>query len=185
MLQTGGETWDVFGGRRDGTVSNAAEPATELPTQTMTVPELLNVFALKNLNGAMMVALSGSHTIGIAHCEFVTDRLYPKADSSLPADLLASLKASCPSAAATTELNLDEQTPKVFDTKYFDNIIKGRGLLTSDQSLLDNSITGPQVLANNGANFGSQFADAMVVMARYNVLIDTAGEIRTNCRQTL
>ncbi|KAG0592152.1 hypothetical protein KC19_1G228900 [Ceratodon purpureus] len=185
VVLTGGQSWDVFAGRRDGTESNAAEPATELPLQTMTVSQLLSVFALKNLNAAHMVALSGSHSIGVAHCSFVTDRLYPNADSSIPADLLASMKASCPTAAATTQLNLDEQTPNTFDSKYFDNIINNRGLLASDQVLLDDSLTASEVQANNGANFGTKFAQAMVVMARYQVLIDNAGEIRTNCRNTL
>lgn len=189
-LQTGGQTWDVFGGRRDGTESNAAEPAEELPTQTMTVSQILSTFATKNLNAGHMVALSGSHTLGVAHCSKVTDRLYTfnsasGSDPSLPTDLLDSLKASCPSAAGTAQLNLDEQTPNKFDTKYFDNIIKGRGILGSDQRLLNDSTTAAEISANNGANFGTNFASAMVVMASYNVLTNTAGEIRTNCRKTL
>jgi len=149
----------------------------------MTVAELLSTFAAKNLNAAQMVALSGSHTLGVAHCQFVTDRLYPTADPTLPADMLTSLKASCPSAAATPELNLDEVTPDVFDSTYFDNIISGRGLLASDQVLLDDTTTSAEVTANAGTAFGGNFGRAMVVMARYEVLIGSAGQIRTNCRQ--
>lgn len=180
---TGGDGWDVFGGRRDGTVSNVGEPGVELPLQTMTVSQLVARFAAKNLNAAQMVALSGSHTIGIAHCQFVTDRLYPTTDPTLPSDLATSMKASCPSASGTAELNMDEVSPGTFDSTYFSNIVAGRGLLASDQVLASDPTTSAEVTANDGSAFGGNFGRAMVVMARFDVLIGSAGQIRTNCRR--
>lgn len=186
---TGGEGWDVSGGRRDSLVSSYVDPPLGLPLQTDTVSELLANFAEKNLNAAHMVALSGGHSIGIAHCQYVTDRLYdyPSSDTgsdpTLPSDMQATLKTECPNAAATPELNVDEVTPDTFDSQYFNNIVKGRGLLASDQRLMDDKATSDAVLANNGPDFGGNFGRAMVVMARYNVLTGNAGQIRTNCRQ--
>lgn len=189
LSQTGGEGWDVSGGRRDGFTSSSADPPLELPLQTMTVPELLANFAAKNLNAAHMVALSGSHSIGVAHCQFIVDRLYnypnsaTGSDPSLPADLLEFLKTQCPDSAATPEINIDEVSPGTFDSQYFDNIIRNRGVIASDQHLMDHTSTQGEVAANNGPAFGGNFGRAMVVMARFNVLTGSAGQIRTNCRQ--
>lgn len=184
-LQTGGTGWTVAGGRRDGLVSNIAEPLLNLPNPNMTVPLLLPVFEAKGMNAAQMVALSGSHTIGVAHCQFVTDRLYPTTDPTLPADMATSIKAACPSAAGTASLDIDQVTPATFDTSYFDNIISGRGLLASDQVLLGDSTTSAEVTANAGSAFGGNFGRAMVVMARFDMLTGSVGQIRTNCRQVL
>lgn len=156
----------------------------------MTVSELLPVFEAKGLDAAQMVALSGSHTIGLAHCQFIINRIWTfnsstGADPSIPADFLASLRSQCPSTTSTGPLDLDQVSGIEFDVQYFTNIIQRRGLLISDQSLLDDSRTQGAVYQNNGASFFNQaFGDAMIAMSRIGVLTGPdVGEIRTNCRQ--
>jgi peroxidase len=40
------------------------------------VDELLRVFASKGLDAGDLVALSGAHTVGFAHCIYVLGRIY-------------------------------------------------------------------------------------------------------------
>ena len=56
---TGGQGWAVPAGRKDGLVSNAAEPAQELPLPSMKVDQLLPMFAKKGITAQQMVALAG------------------------------------------------------------------------------------------------------------------------------
>lgn len=59
---TGGQGWAVPAGRKDGFVSNAAEPAQELPLPSMKVDQLLPMFAKKGLTAQQMVTLAGFYT---------------------------------------------------------------------------------------------------------------------------
>lgn len=58
---TRGEGWKVPAGRRDGTVSLAAEPLQNLPPATFTSPQLIANFAAKGLTAQQMVDLSGNY----------------------------------------------------------------------------------------------------------------------------
>lgn len=58
---TGGSSWKVYGGRRDGLISNAVEVAQNLPPSTAKVPELVATFAQKGLTPQQMVDLSGTY----------------------------------------------------------------------------------------------------------------------------
>ena len=60
MVQTGGHTWPVPAGRRDGTVSLSSEVAENLMMPNNTVPVLLQAFEKKGLNAAQLVALQGT-----------------------------------------------------------------------------------------------------------------------------
>ena len=166
-------------GRRDGRVSNAAEAtAVNLPTPVMDASALLKLFRRKGLNAAQLVILSGAHTIGKAPCLTFDNRLHASpVDPTLPASFAASLKKQCPTAQLTTRVVLDS-TARKFDPQYFKDIIRGRGLLTSDQTLLSDSRTEGQVYANSGAAFYRNFGDAMVAMSRVGVLTGGSGEIR-------
>lgn len=188
--QTGGKGWTVPGGRRDGTVSLSSEPLQELPNPNQTVPLLLPVFEKKGMDAAQMVALSGSHTIGIAHCQFIINRIWTfnsstGADPQIPQGFLASLRKQCPSTTSTGPIDLDQVTGSTFDTQYFKNIIQKRGLLTSDQALLADSRTQGEVYKNNGESFfDDAFGQAMIAMSTIEVLTgDGVGQIRSNCRK--
>lgn len=58
-MQTGGISYDVPAGRRDGTVSLVAETS-DLPPPTLNVDQLTQSFAKKGLSQEEMVTLSGS-----------------------------------------------------------------------------------------------------------------------------
>jgi peroxidase len=185
VVLTGGQSWTVPAGRRDGKVSRESEVAANLMTADKKVPVLLEAFRKKGLNAAQMVALAGAHTIGEAPCVTFDDRLHgEKVDPTLPAHLAADLKKKCPVAGIlSTRVDLDLVSAKKFDTQYFKNIINKLGLLTSDQSMLEDSRTKGEVHANTDASkFISKFESAMVAMSKVEVLTGKQGEIRRQCR---
>ncbi|KAG0619246.1 hypothetical protein M758_4G125600 [Ceratodon purpureus] len=185
VILTGGQGWTVPAGRRDGKVSKESEVAANLMTSDKKVPVLLEAFQKKGLSASQMVALAGAHTIGQAACINFDDRLHGKSvDPTLPAHFAADLKKKCPIAGITsTSVNLDLVSPKKFDSQYFKNIINKLGLLTSDQSMLEDSRTSGHVDVNTDlSKFNSNFASAMVAMSKIDVLTGNQGEIRRQCR---
>ena len=176
----GGLGWDVPAGRRDGRVSLIQEAALpNLPTPTMTVPELLEVFARKGLSASDLVVLSGAHTIGHAPCVTFDDRLQTTpVDPTLAPSFARQLKARCPAPGiGSTQVELDSTATR-FDTQYYKDITRGRGLLTSDQGLLSDARTKGAVYSNRGTEFLTNFGKAMVAMSQIEVLTGSAGEIR-------
>lgn len=190
VILSGGKGWRVPSGRRDGRISRASEPPLNLPTPTMNASQLISVFKRKGLSAKQMTILSGSHTIGIAHCFFIFNRLftYPSpshTDPELPKGFLDVLQQKCPNnfTSAINPLPLDVETPGKFDTQYWKNILKKKGLLTSDQTLLDDKRTRKYVYKSlNEGYFGRQFGEAMVAMTNVGVLTGHKGEIRKSCR---
>lgn len=60
FVQTGGQSWPVPAGRRDGRVSISSEVPENLMTPDKKVPVLLQAFQKKGLNAAQMVTLQGT-----------------------------------------------------------------------------------------------------------------------------
>jgi peroxidase len=182
---TRGMGWNVPAGRKDGRVSLASEPAQNLPPATFTSAQLVANFGAKGLSAKQMVDLSGSHTIGLTHCVHLRDRIFPgNIDTSMPRDLLSELQGKCPTNTTTTPLVIDRTSVNNFDTAYFSNIVKGYGLMTSDQDLYRDSSTRPYVVANlQKESFDKNFADAMVAMTNIGVKTSSyEGEIRKHCQ---
>jgi peroxidase len=180
VVLAGGYGWKVPAGRRDGRVSRSDE--VDLPTSTMTASELLDRFQKKGLNADQLVVLSGAHTIGQAPCVRIDNRVHVSpVDPTLAPDFAASLQKQCPVPNdATTRVDLDS-TASRFDTQYFKDILQGRGLLTSDQTLIADGRTKGAVYSNSkGAAFYKNFGKAMVAMSKIEVLTGTSGEIRRN-----
>jgi peroxidase len=71
-----------------------------------------------------------------------------------------------------------DSTATRFDTQYYKDITRGRGLLTSDQGLLSDARTKGAVYSNRGTEFLTNFGKAMVAMSQIEVLTGSAGEIR-------
>ncbi|KAJ6373485.1 hypothetical protein OIU78_029220 [Salix suchowensis] len=187
---TGGISYGVQAGRRDGRVSLIAETS-DLPAPTLNVDQLTQSFAKKGLSQEEMVTLSGAHTIGRSHCTSFSDRLYKfngttSQDPSLDATYAASLKQKCPQGSTDSSLvvPMDTSTPTISDVSYYRDILANRGLFTSDQTLLSNTATASQVNSNSRSPLGwkRKFAAAMVKMGGIGVLTGTTGEIRANCR---
>ncbi|CAN6332995.1 unnamed protein product [Urochloa humidicola] len=165
----GGPRWEVLLGRRDGTTTNI-EAANNLPSPFDSLELLQEKFRNFNLDDTDLVALQGAHTFGKAQCQFT--------------------QANCAAGQPEDTLeNLDEVTPKVFDNKYYGNLLYGRAKLASDQVMLSGPVaeatTAPIVhrFAGNQNDFFRNFAASMVKMGNIAPLTGNDGEIRNSCRR--
>ncbi|GAB2221435.1 hypothetical protein Droror1_Dr00012613 [Drosera rotundifolia] len=180
--------WPVFTGRRDGTVSKASEALANLPSPFADLSTLKQNFSTKGLDTIDLVVLSGAHTIGIAHCAAVVNRLYNftgkgDADPSLDPNYANFLKTRCPqNFSASTTLQMDPNSAWSFDTHYYQIVKNKDGLFQSDAALLTDPVSSlfVDILQNPGAFF-PYFARSMVKMGEIEVLTGQAGEIRKNC----
>ncbi|KAJ9549126.1 hypothetical protein OSB04_021669 [Centaurea solstitialis] len=189
IVVTGGPSWKVPTGRRDGLISNASEALSQIPAPTDNITILIQKFANKSLDLKDLVLLSGAHTIGIAHCPAFSNRLYnftgvgdrdPALDSEY-ADNLRSRKCTTPNDT-TTRVEMDPGSRKTFDLSYYSLLLKRRGLFVSDSELTRNSNTLTyinQLLQGSVANFFSEFATSMEKMGA--IESGATGEIRRNC----
>lgn len=131
---------------------------------------------------------AGSHTIGIAHCVNIVNRLYPTMDpiltNPLNIALAGKLRLACPegSYSSSTVMNND-QTNTIFDNQYFANVMVGQGLMTVDDNLRTDSRTSGivQGFSINVADFYTTFAEAYTVLTSWRALTGTQGQIRTDC----
>ncbi|KAM0884718.1 hypothetical protein ACQ4PT_030813 [Festuca glaucescens] len=132
-----------------------------------------------------------------AQCRFIQDRLdnfsgTRQPDPTLDGAYLNALRRSCPASAGTgnTRLsNLDPASPDAFDSSYYANIVRNRGLLRSDQVMLSApggaaATTAPIVrrFAGSQEDFFRSFARAMIKMGNIAPLTGNMGEVRRNCR---
>ncbi|KAI3818405.1 hypothetical protein L1987_12211 [Smallanthus sonchifolius] len=180
-----GPSWSVRLGRRDSTTFNATQAAADLPRGDFNLSRLIDNFQRKGLNAREMVALSGSHTIGLARCVTFRARIYNNA-SNIDAAFASSLRENCPPTSPDGNNNtrpLDLMTPNRFDNNYFRNLVRSKGLLTSDQVLFNGDSTDSIVTeyVKNPAKFNSDFAAAMVKMGEIDLLTGANGVIRTLC----
>jgi peroxidase len=184
VIVTGGSSWKVHGGRRDGRISNKEEPEQNLPPGTAQVSELISTFAQKGLTPQQMVDLSGSHTLGVTHCEHISNRIFTPVDPTLPKDLLKKLQKTCPKETTGTAIVMDQKSVHKFDTAYFENIKAGRGIMTSDQDLYNpDAYLRRYVDKNLNQNtFVHRFGKAMFAMSNIEPTLAPDGEIRKRCQ---
>ncbi|KAL2555440.1 Peroxidase 39 [Forsythia ovata] len=179
-LKVGGICYDVPAGRRDGRVSLSSEVLQELP------PPFFNATNFKT------TSKERTDITTVSHCSSFSNRLYSfnsthPQDPSLDSAYAAFLKTRCPPPANNgfdPIVNLDNQTPTRLDNIYYRDLLSHRGLLISDQTLLDSPLTGKLVLNNvkYGNAWAKKFGAAMVRMGSIDVLTGKQGEIRRNCR---
>ncbi|XP_031505832.1 peroxidase 3-like [Nymphaea colorata] len=189
VVVIGGPYWNVPTGRRDGTVSLASETLNNIPPPTLSFSDLKDSFVKKNLSVKDLVILSGAHTIGITSCDFVTKRLYNftgkgDQDPSLDKFYAANLKKyKCKTPADKTILEMDPGSFTTFDTHYYTNVVKRRGLFTTDGSLLTDSTARSYIdgILNGSIDFFKEFGLSMEKMGRIEVKTGTEGEIRKVC----
>jgi len=192
--QAGGPYYAVKKGRKDSKVSLAGKVRGSLPRANSTVDELLRVFAGKGLGAADLVALSGAHTVGFAHCVHVLGRIYDfrgtrRPDPLMDARLVKALRMSCPSSggSARVVVPFDVSTPFQFDHAYYGNLQARLGLLGSDQALFLDARTRPLVqdLAANKTRFFQAFVASMDRMGSIRIKKGRKGEVRKICSQHL
>ncbi|RDY04781.1 Peroxidase 55, partial [Mucuna pruriens] len=185
----GGPSYSVELGRRDGLISEASSVEGNLPKANFNLAQLNALFAKHGLTQTDMIALSGAHTVGFSHCDQFANRLYSFSSSSavdptLDPTYAQDLMAGCPrNPDPTVVLPLDPQSPAAFDNVYYQNLLSGKGLLTSDQVLFTDATSQPTVVrfANNAADFNEAFVAAMRKLGRVGVKTGKDGEIRRDC----
>ncbi|KAF8675773.1 hypothetical protein HU200_047260 [Digitaria exilis] len=194
VQQAGGPFYRVKKGRKDSKVSLAGKVRGSLPRANSTVDELLRVFAGKGLGAADLVALSGAHTVGFAHCVHVLGRIYDyrgtrRPDPLMDARLVKALRMSCPSSggSARVVVPFDVSTPFQFDHAYYANLQARLGLLGSDQALFLDARTRPvvQELGANKTRFFEAFVASMDRMGSIRIKKGKKGQVRKICSQHL
>ena len=182
-LQLGGPSWKVRLGRRDSTTASRTQANLDIPAPFMDLPALINNFKNQGLNQKDLVALSGGHTIGFAQCFTFRNRTY-NATNIDPA-FAKQRQATCPRTGGNTNLAPLDPTPALFDTAYFNNLVKQRGLLISDQALFNGGSTDNLVRTYNSypGTFSNDFAESMIKMGNIKPLTGSQGQIRVNCRK--
>ncbi|KAL1558153.1 peroxidase [Salvia divinorum] len=190
VVLSGGPTWKVLLGRRDGVFANQTA-ANDLPSPFESLDSIISKFAALGLNVTDVVALSGGHTIGLSRCALFSGRLSNfngtgAPDSTLDSSLIPELQSACPvNSDGNNTVALDNRSRDLFDKNYFANLLKGRGILQSDQVLVSNDSATraiAQLYSNNSAVFFCDFANAMIKMGNIAPLTGGDGEIRSNCR---
>ncbi|BBN08761.1 peroxidase [Marchantia polymorpha subsp. ruderalis] len=184
-----GTRFEVQGGRKDGLFSCAEAAERDLPPPTFNASQLIDSFAKRGLSAEQMVVLSGSHTVGVGHCDKFIERLYNfseahATDPSLNSTYAKQLKRDCPKRNfnSTLEIFMDTMTPGEIDSNYYVGLTQRKGLFTSDQTLFEDRRTRKFVrrLMNEG-RFDRRFGEAMRAMGAVGVQFE--GQIRKNCRK--
>ncbi|KAM7500735.1 hypothetical protein LguiA_025149 [Lonicera macranthoides] len=170
VVGAGGPYYQVKKGRWDGRISIASKVFPNIPHPNSTIDDLLKLFSSKGLNLKDLVVLSGSHSIGFAHCKHFVSRLYnyqgtQKPDPAIDPRLLKALKMTCPhfGGNANVVAPFDVTTPFSFDNVFYQNLEATLGLLASDQALFLDPRTKPlvQAMALDKSKFFQDFLVAM------------------------
>uniref|UniRef100_A0A5B7BQ72 Peroxidase n=1 Tax=Davidia involucrata TaxID=16924 RepID=A0A5B7BQ72_DAVIN len=187
---TGGPSYSVELGRRDGRISTVASVQHSLPHPDFSLDQLNTMFGSHGLTQTDMVALSGAHTIGFSHCGKFSKRIYNfsprnRIDTTLNLQYALQLRQMCPlNVDPRIAINMDPTTPQTFDNAYFQNLQQGKGLFISDQTLFTDTRTRATVnqFASSNAAFNQAFVNAITKLGRVGVkTTGNQGEIRRVC----
>lgn len=185
VVLSGGPTWDVPKGRKDGRTSKASETA-QLPAPTFNISQLQQSFSQRGLSMKDLVALSGGHTLGFAHCSSFQNRIHNfdsahDIDPSIHPSFASSLKNVCPihNKVKNAGATMDPSTT-TFDNTYYKLILQNKSLFSSDQALLSSSNTKNLVskFAGSREAFSDAFVKSMIKMSS----ITGGQEVRKDCR---
>lgn len=178
-------------GRLDSKTASLDLANTDIPSPQQSLAALVTKFVQKGLSPTDMVALVGSHTIGMSRCANFRDRIYgdfqltAKNDAESQA-YLSKLKAACPTKGGNDNVSpMDYYSPTVFDNAFYGTLLKGTALLNSDQEMYS-SLLGFETSHivdkywADSVSFFKDFADSMVKMG--NITNPAGGEVRKKCR---
>nr|XP_023880350.1 peroxidase 59-like isoform X2 [Quercus suber] len=196
VVITRGPSWTVLLGRRDGFVSISLDGTdAALPSAFDTLDAIISKFKRVGLDEKDVVSLSGSHTIGLARCAAFSNRLFNYSgtglpDSTMDRNMLSQLQKLCKDGDQNQTTLLDQYTEgggyiNIFGNHYFQNLLNGKSVLSSDQVLLSSSKTSYWVQIYNDDNdlFFDDFADAIIRMGNIKPPRGSRGQIRKNCRR--
>ncbi|KAI3816468.1 hypothetical protein L1987_16166 [Smallanthus sonchifolius] len=191
----GGPYWDVPAGRKDSKTASFSQVESNVPGANDSLLSIIAKFMYQSLSVTDMVALSGAHTIGMARCTNYRARIYgdyqtTSTTSPIVKSNLKTLKSTCPAAGGgdDNEAAMDYVTPNLFDNTYYHILLRGEGLLNSDQELYS-SILGVETrklvkkYAEDPIAFFEQFSESMVKLGNItNPETYVDSEVRKNCR---
>ncbi|KAF4360911.1 hypothetical protein G4B88_000542 [Cannabis sativa] len=186
FIRSGGPTWKVPKGRKDGRISKASETR-QLPAPTFNISQLQQNFAQRGLSLKDLVALSGGHTLGFAHCSSFQNRLHKfnasvDVDPTLQSSFGASLRNICPAHNKVKNAGTTlDSTSTIFDNAYYKLLLQGKSIFSSDQSLLTTPPTKALVskFAASKQDFDKAFVESMIKMSSIH---GSGQEIRLNCK---
>ncbi|KAL8528784.1 hypothetical protein ACS0TY_006300 [Phlomoides rotata] len=189
IVLAGGPSYPVELGRFDGLSSSAASVQGNLPQPTFSLDQLNSMFASRGLSQTDMIALSAAHSVGFSHCSRFTNRIYNfsgqnPVDPSLDPQYARQLQGMCPrNVDPRIAIDMDPTTPRIFDNAYFQNLVQGKGLFTSDQVLFTDSRSKNTVntWASNSQAFNAAFITAITKLGRVGVKTGANGNIRFDC----
>ncbi|EOY01510.1 Peroxidase superfamily protein [Theobroma cacao] len=195
VILVGGPYWDVPVGRKDSKTASYGLALENLPAATEGLLSIISKFLYQGLSVTDMVALSGAHTIGMARCVNFRARIYGDFEATsgknpLSNSYLSKLKSICPETGSgdNNVTAMDNVTPNLFDNSFYHTLLRGNGLLNSDQQMYS-SLLGietrklVQKYAEDPVAFFNQFADSMVKMGNIvNSDSFVSGEVRKSCR---
>lgn len=184
---SGGPNWNVLKGRKDGRVSKASETS-NLPAPTLNVSQLIQSFAKRGLGVKDLVTLSGGHTLGFSHCSSFQSRIHDFSvlhdiDPSLNTKFALNLRKNCPKHNTNFSAGqFLDSTASVFDNDYYRQLLVGKGLFSSDQSLVGDKKTKGivEAFAKDQSLFFKEFVASMLKLG--NVGVKENGEVRLNCK---
>ncbi|KAG7948074.1 hypothetical protein I3843_14G128600 [Carya illinoinensis] len=191
---SGGPSWKVLLGRRDALLpANQSTVNGAFPAPTEALDSIISKFAAIGLNLTVVYACycARGHTIGLARCTTFSNRLFDSAvmvaaDSIMDASMASDLQSFCPvNGDGNRTTALDRNSTDSFDSHYFQNLLNGKDLLSSDQILVSGDVATVtttkslvQSYSNNFSLFSADFANSMIKMGNFNPFTDTSGEIR-------
>lgn len=190
VVLSGGPSWSVPLGRRDGTTASEKAANDQIPSPIEPLENITAKFTSKGLDMKDVVVLSGAHTIGFAQCFTFKRRLFNfkdsgKPDPTLDASFLPNLQSACPNVDQTNSklAPLDSVSSYKFDNEYYGNLVGNKGLLESDQALMGNPWTAMMVnyYSNYPYRFSNDFAASMAKLGNVGILTGQNGQIRMKC----
>ncbi|GLJ34747.1 hypothetical protein SUGI_0699130 [Cryptomeria japonica] len=132
-----------------------------------------------------LISLSAAHTVGFSHCNHFSSRIYSTPiDPTLNPTYASQLQGMCPkNVDPTIAIKMDPTTPNIFDNVYYQNLLNGKGLFTSDEVLSTDgrSKQTVQLYAKNVSAFNQGFINAITDMGRIGVKVGNQGQINTYC----
>lgn len=190
VTMVGGPFYKVPLGRRDGLVSRANRVEGNLPRPTMSISQIISIFAVRGFSVQEMVALSGAHTIGFSHCKEFSSGIYnysrsSQSNPSYNPRFAEGLRKACSDYQKNPTLSVfnDIMTPNKFDNMYYQNLPKGLGLLATDHTMATDPRTRQftDLYAKNQSAFFEAFGRAMEKLGLYGIKTGRRGEIRRRC----
>lgn len=132
---------------------------------------------------------AAAHTVGFSHCSRFANRIYNFStqnplDPTLNKTYATQLQGMCPqNVDPRIAINMDPNTPQIFDNMYFKNLKQHMGLFTSDEVLFTDPRSKPTVdaWASSSTNFQKAFVTAITKLGRVGVKTGSNGNIRRDC----